>query len=113
MWNYLGWDGLSTVTGEIHEPRRTYPLALVIMIPAITLVYVLPVLAGMAGGTDWQAWTAGYFPVVAGNLAGAWLKAADDVRRPDLSDRPVLGAAACRYRGSRSWWPATTTSRSS
>ena len=74
MWNYLGWDGLSTVAGEIHEPKRTYPRALVIMIPAITLVYVLPVLAGMAGGTDWQAWTAGYFPVVAGNLAGPWLK---------------------------------------
>ena len=28
----------------------------------------------MAGGTDWQAWTAGYFPVVAGNLAGEWLQ---------------------------------------
>lgn len=74
MWNYLGWDGLSTVAGEVENPRRTYPLALMIMIPAITLCYVLPVLAGMAGGTDWQAWTAGYFPVVGGNLAGEWLQ---------------------------------------
>ena len=75
MWNYLGWDGLSTVAGEVENPRRTFPIALAIMIPAITLVYVLPVLAGMAGGTDWQAWTAGYFPVVGGNLAGPWLQA--------------------------------------
>jgi amino acid transporter len=75
MWNYLGWDGLSTVAGEIENPRRTFPIALAIMIPAITLVYVLPVLAGAAGGTDWQAWTAGYFPVVGGNLAGPWLEA--------------------------------------
>jgi amino acid transporter len=74
MWNYLGWDGLSTVAGEVENPRRTYPLALAIMIPAITLVYVLPVLAGLAGGRDWQAWTAGYFPVIGGNLAGEWLQ---------------------------------------
>ena len=31
-------------------------------------------MAGLAGGTDWQAWTAGYFPVVGGNLAGEWLQ---------------------------------------
>ena len=74
MWNYLGWDGLSTIAGEVENPRRTFPLALVVSIPLITLCYVLPVLAGMAGGTDWQAWTAGYFPVVAGNLAGEWLQ---------------------------------------
>lgn len=74
MWNYLGWDGLSTVAGEVENPKRTFPLALAIMIPAITLVYVLPVLAGLAGGTDWQAWTAGYFPIVGGNLAGEWLQ---------------------------------------
>jgi amino acid transporter len=74
MWNYLGWDGLSTVAGEVENPKKTFPLALAIMIPVITLVYVLPVLAGMAGGTEWQAWTAGYFPVVGGNLAGEWLQ---------------------------------------
>jgi amino acid transporter len=75
MWNYLGWDGLSTVAGEIENPRRTFPLGLTIMIPVITLVYVLPVLAGLAGSTDWQAWTAGYFAILGGNLAGPWLEA--------------------------------------
>ena len=74
MWNYLGWDGLSTVMGEIENPRRTFPKALFLCIPLITACYVLPVMAGLAGGTDWQAWTAGYFPVVGGNLAGEWLQ---------------------------------------
>jgi amino acid transporter len=74
MWSYLGWDGLSTIAGEIKNPRRNYPLALAISIPLITLCYLLPVIAGLAGSTDWQAWTAGYFPTLGGNLAGNWLK---------------------------------------
>jgi amino acid transporter len=74
MWSYLGWDGLSTIAGEIENPRRNYPLSLAISIPLITLCYLLPVLAGLAASTDWQAWTAGYFPTLAGNLGGEWLK---------------------------------------
>ncbi|MEI7438380.1 MAG: APC family permease, partial [Thermoleophilia bacterium] len=30
MWNYLGWDGLSTVAGEIENPKRNFPIALFI-----------------------------------------------------------------------------------
>ena len=74
MWNYLGWDGLSTVAGEIDNPRRNFPRALAISLPLITLCYLLPVLAGLAASTDWQAWTAGYFPILAGNLGGSWLE---------------------------------------
>jgi amino acid transporter len=74
MWSYLGWDGLSTIAGEIKDPRKNYPRALAISIPLITLCYLLPVIAGLAGSTDWQAWTAGYFPTIGGNLAGNWLK---------------------------------------
>ena len=74
MWNYLGWDGLSTIAGEVQNPRKNFPRALAISVPLITLAYLLPVIAGLAGSTDWQAWTAGYFPIVAGNLGGSWLK---------------------------------------
>ena len=27
MWNYLGWDGVSTVAGEMKNPQRDYPQA--------------------------------------------------------------------------------------
>ncbi len=70
MWNYLGWDGLSTVAGEIENPRRNYPRALAISIPLITLCYLLPVLGGLAVSTDWSAWTAGYFPQLAEQVGG-------------------------------------------
>ena len=40
MWNYSGWDGLSTVAGDIDNPRKNYPKALAITIPMITLIYL-------------------------------------------------------------------------
>jgi amino acid transporter len=36
MWNFAGWDGLSTVAGDIDNPRKNYPRALAITIPMIT-----------------------------------------------------------------------------
>jgi amino acid transporter len=74
MWNYMGWDGLSTVAGEIENPRRDYPRALAITIPAITLIYLLPTLVSLAVvGTESVEWTAGAYNVVAEQVAGRWL----------------------------------------
>jgi amino acid transporter len=74
MWNYMGWDGLSTVAGEIDNPRRDYPRALAITIPAITLIYLLPTLVALAvGGTSDIEWTAGAYNVIAESVAGKWL----------------------------------------
>ncbi len=74
MWNYLGWDGVSTVAGEMKDPRRDYPRMLLITVPLITLVYFLPTLAGIAAaGTADIEWTAGAFTVVAEAIAGPWL----------------------------------------
>lgn len=77
MWNYLGWDGVSTVSEEIENPKRNYPRALALTIPLVTLAYLLPVVGGLAAAPDWAGWTAGYFPEVAAALGGkglgAWL----------------------------------------
>jgi amino acid transporter len=74
MWNYMGWDGLSTVAGEIENPRRDYPRALAITIPAITLIYMLPTLVSLAViGAEEVEWTAGAYNVVAEAVAGRWL----------------------------------------
>lgn len=74
MWNYMGWDGLSTVAGEIENPRRDYPRALAMTIPVITLIYLLPTLVSLAvvGAEDIE-WTAGAYNVVAEAVGGTWL----------------------------------------
>ena len=74
MWNYLGWDGLSTVAGEIENPKRNFPLALFISIPLITACYVLPVIAGLASNQSWDTWTAGTFTLIGYDFGGEWLK---------------------------------------
>ena len=75
MWNYLGWDSVSTVTEDIHQPKKTFPRALALAIPLITLCYLLPVGAGLQAAPDWSLWTAGYFPEVAALVGGSWLGA--------------------------------------
>jgi amino acid transporter len=74
MWNYLGWDGVSTIAGEMTNPKRDYPRMLMISVPLITLCYLLPTFFGLAAvGTDQIEWTAGAFTQVAEEVAGSWL----------------------------------------
>ncbi len=74
MWNYAGWDGLSTVAGDIENPRVNYPKALAICIPMITLIYLIPTVISLAVvGTSDVEWTAGAFTTVAEQVGGAWL----------------------------------------
>jgi amino acid transporter len=30
MWNFMGWDSVSTVAGEVEQPQRTYPMAMLV-----------------------------------------------------------------------------------
>jgi APA family basic amino acid/polyamine antiporter len=41
FFSYGGWWDLSRLAGEVRDPRRTLPLALVLGVLAVTLIYVL------------------------------------------------------------------------
>jgi amino acid transporter len=74
MWNYLGWDGLSTVAGEMKNPKRDYPKTLAITLPLITACYLLPTLVALAVvGTKRINWTAGAWNLIANKIGGPWL----------------------------------------
>lgn len=73
MWNYMGWDIVANVAGEIENPRKNIPLAMAITLPLISLAYLLPVFAGLTAKLDWQSWTAGMFPTIAAQVGGEWL----------------------------------------
>ena len=70
MWNYLGWDALSTIAAEVEKPEEAYPKALLFGIPLVTLVYLLPILAGLAFLPDPAKWTEGSWPDVARAVGG-------------------------------------------
>jgi amino acid transporter len=73
MWNYLGWDSMSTVAGEVENPTRTFPRALAIGVPLVVLCYFLPALVGVANYPDLSKWDEGAWTNVAGVIGGPWL----------------------------------------
>src|SRR5256886_3509304 len=75
LWNYIGWDNPSTVQGEVKDPSRTYPRALAIALPFVTVGYFVPLLTPL-GASDWTTWSEGSWPQIAALAAGSagrWL----------------------------------------
>lgn len=69
LWNYIGWDNASTVQGEVKDASRSYPRALALALPLVTLSYLVPLLATL-GATDWTRWREGGWPDIALAAAG-------------------------------------------
>ena len=74
LWNFCGWDNISTYGGDVENPSRNVPRALGVALIIITLSYLLPLLAGFKATlapADWSE-SAGW-PVIAAKLGGNWL----------------------------------------
>ena len=84
MWNYMGWDNASTVAGEVENPQRTYPWAMLICTGLVSFSYVLPVGAIAHYGLDASRWT-----------TGGWVDAARALGGPTLALAVGLGGMIC------------------
>lgn len=73
MWNYLGWDSLSTVAGEVEDPGRAYPKAIGMALVGTTLGYLLPVLIALPFATRMAQWADQSWPTIAAAVAGPTL----------------------------------------
>jgi amino acid transporter len=69
MWNYMGWDNLSTIAGEVSEPQKTYSRAMLGAVILVVVGYVIPVAAVARTGIDPNQWTTGGW-VDVGRLVG-------------------------------------------
>jgi amino acid transporter len=70
LWNYIGWDNASTVQGEVVDATRSYPRALSLTLPLVTLAYLVPLMATL-GASDWTKWKEGGWPEIAMMSAGS------------------------------------------
>lgn len=70
MWNYLGWDQMSTVAEEVDDPGKAYPRAMLIGVPLVTLIYLLPTVVGLAFVPDSSKWVEGAWPSIAQAVGG-------------------------------------------
>src|ERR1700722_12541153 len=59
MWNYMGWDNLSTIAGEVETPQRTYSRAMFGAVALVIVSYLIPVAAVAHTGVDRNRWTTG------------------------------------------------------
>ena len=76
MWNYAGYEQLSSMTGEMKNPQKTFVRILAWNTPMNILTYILPTTLALAVLGNWQEWRTDYI-VTASRLIGG----------------PVLGAA--------------------
>ena len=84
MWNYMGWDNASTVAGEVEEPQKTYPRAMLGAVLLVALSYVVTVACVAHTGIDASRWE-----------TGAWVEAANQVVGPWLGWTVVIGGMMC------------------
>ena len=80
LWNYMGWDNASTIAGEVDDPPRTYPRAILLSGVLVAATYILPLAAIAYAGIP-----------VAQFSTGAWVDAARMLAGPALAAAVVAG----------------------
>ncbi|WP_173009969.1 APC family permease [Mycolicibacterium sp. P9-64] len=73
MWSYCGFDSIGPIAGEIKDPKRNIPKAMMVAMIIIIASYMLPLMAAMAVG-GWESWEEGSFGDIAGALGGPALR---------------------------------------
>ncbi|KAF8060548.1 polyamine transporter [Scenedesmus sp. PABB004] len=73
FWNLNYWDSISCLAGEVDDPSRTFPRALLWAVLLVVLSYLLPTAAALGVSVDTSDWTLGYYGRVAQKVGGNWL----------------------------------------
>jgi len=94
MWNYAGYEQLSSVAEEVRDPQRTYVRALAWTTPLAVLTFVLPCALALAALGNWAEWRTGYLVIAARTLGGpalgAAMLAASTIAVASLSNSTIL-----------------------
>ena len=94
MWNYAGYEQLSTVIGEIKDANKTFIRVLAWNTPLNILTFTLPASLALAVLGNWQMWQTGYIVtasrVIGGAALGAAMLIASIVGTASLSNSTVL-----------------------
>ncbi|KAL5077755.1 hypothetical protein RYX36_016739 [Vicia faba] len=75
FWSLNYWDSISTLVGEVENPKKTLPKGLFYALILVVLGYVFPLLIGTgAVPVDRAVWSDGYFSDIAKIIGGVWLR---------------------------------------
>lgn len=73
MWNFLGWDNVTTYAEEVSHPIRTYLKSVGIAFILIFLVYFITVVVALKSGIDHEVLSNEGFPALGTLVGGQWL----------------------------------------
>jgi amino acid transporter len=94
MWNYAGYEQLSSVVGEVKDSQKTFVRVLAWNTPMNILTYTLPATLALAALGNWHEWQTGYIvtasQLVGGHLLGVAMLIASIVGTASLSNSTIL-----------------------
>lgn len=73
MWNFLGWDNVTTYAEEVAHPIRSYLKSVAIAFVLIFVVYFMAVVVAMQSGIDYDVLSNEGFPALGTLVGGQWL----------------------------------------
>jgi len=73
MWDYAGYEQLSSCTAEMKDPQRTFVRVLAWNTPMNILTYTLPATLALAVLGNWSQWQTGYIVTASQQIGGQWL----------------------------------------
>ncbi|KAL5099833.1 hypothetical protein RYX36_004160 [Vicia faba] len=75
FWNLNYWDSISTLAGEVENPKKTLPKGLFFALILVVVAYFFPLLIGTGAlPVQRELWTDGYFSEIAMVIGGVWLR---------------------------------------
>ncbi len=94
MWNYAGWEQLSSVVGEIKDSQKTFAKILVWNTPLNILTYTVPATLALAALGNWELWQTGYIVtasrLIGGYALGVAMLVASIIATASLSNSTIL-----------------------
>ncbi len=73
MWNFLGWDNVTTYAEEVENPVRSYIVSIFIAFVTVLAVYIGVIWVAEQSGIDHAVLTKQGFPALGALLGGRWL----------------------------------------
>jgi amino acid transporter len=75
MWNFIGWDNVTTYAEEVNRPVRSYITSVGIAFLLIFGVYFLAIITAQLSGIDFNILNEEGFPALGLLIGGQWLGA--------------------------------------
>lgn len=73
MWNFIGWDNVTTYANEVSKPVRSYLLSIFIAFAAVFCIYFIAIVIAINSGIASNVFTEEGFPSVALLMGGKLL----------------------------------------